>query len=294
MAVNEHGQAVSENFSSARNRVKHLSILKGLLKGITADRVITKNDVIYLNAWLREHDSLAEIQTCRLLDGVLGDALGSNNFNAEVSTLLVKFDSFIDELILDDFNLIDISLGFVAGICANNQINDKEVAQLKTFLNSDCLLRESWPFNEVFQFISNKKLNKNKLLILLNGITGNRFFETGSAETLAISLPFDGCNIKSFKGSLICFTGKFSFGNRKECEEVAIANQADVHTKVVKGLDYLVIGENSSRDWIFGSYGRKIQKAISFKNKGERIKIISEACFFENAKVPKNLKQRED
>ncbi|EOK6384613.1 NAD-dependent DNA ligase, partial [Escherichia coli] len=45
---------------------------------------------------------------------------------------------------------------------------------------------------------------------------------------------------------------------------------------------FLVIGTLSSRDWKFSSHGRKIEKAISYRDdNGAKLKIISEEMLFD-------------
>ena len=51
--------------------------------------------------------------------------------------------------------------------------------------------------------------------------------------------------------------------------------------KDVSGLtDYLVVGNLGSEQWYYGSYGRKIEKAIELQNQGKPISIIEEDDFF--------------
>ena len=50
---------------------------------------------------------------------------------------------------------------------------------------------------------------------------------------------------------------------------------------VTKKINYLVIGTLSSRDWKFSSHGRKIEKAISYRDdEGVELEIISEEMLF--------------
>jgi hypothetical protein len=45
---------------------------------------------------------------------------------------------------------------------------------------------------------------------------------------------------------------------------------------ITKDLNYLVIGEVGSRDWIHSTHGRKIEKAIDYNDRGCRIAIVTE------------------
>ena len=50
---------------------------------------------------------------------------------------------------------------------------------------------------------------------------------------------------------------------------------------ITQKLDFLVVGTLSSRDWKFSSHGRKIEKAVSYRDdNGAKLKIISEEMLF--------------
>ena len=53
-------------------------------------------------------------------------------------------------------------------------------------------------------------------------------------------------------------------------------------SSVTLKTDYLVIGDLSSRDWKFSSFGRKIEKAIEYRDSGKSdVAIISEQMWLE-------------
>ena len=41
-------------------------------------------------------------------------------------------------------------------------------------------------------------------------------------------------------------------------------------------LDYLIVGTLNSRDWIYQSFGRKIEKAKEYQKQGHKVKVITE------------------
>ena len=51
---------------------------------------------------------------------------------------------------------------------------------------------------------------------------------------------------------------------------------AETNSSVNKSVDYLVIGTLASRDWLYTSHGRKIEKALLIKREGCDIKVITE------------------
>ncbi len=51
---------------------------------------------------------------------------------------------------------------------------------------------------------------------------------------------------------------------------------AQTNSSINKSVNYLVIGTLASRDWLYTSHGRKIEKALLLKRGGSEIKVIAE------------------
>ncbi|MDK2956512.1 MAG: hypothetical protein PWQ57_2008 [Desulfovibrionales bacterium] len=100
----------------------------------------------------------------------------------------------------------------------------------------------------------------------------------GAAHSFSTTLPLDTPypNI-CFAAATFCLTGKFACGTRTKCQQV-VEKLGGVNHKVVRlDTNYLVIGSIGSRDWIHTSYGRKIEKAVNYKEKkGASIAIVCE------------------
>jgi NAD-dependent DNA ligase len=84
-----------------------------------------------------------------------------------------------------------------------------------------------------------------------------------------------------FLGRLFCFTGKFSYGTRTICEQACLKMGAVVHPRIVEKTSFLIVGEVGSRDWAHSAMGRKIERAISLRDKGAVIGIVSERTWLE-------------
>ena len=77
-------------------------------------------------------------------------------------------------------------------------------------------------------------------------------------------------------GRYFCFTGKFIFGTRQQCESRIGVAGGQIHKYPRLDTAYLVVGEIGSRDWIHSNSGRKIERAIELRQRGATIGIISE------------------
>lgn len=75
----------------------------------------------------------------------------------------------------------------------------------------------------------------------------------------------------------VCFTGKFAYGTRETCKTIAKSKGAMISNAVTQDLDVLIIGKLGSPHWKYFSYGRKIERAIIYNNKGKQIVLLSEA-----------------
>lgn len=72
------------------------------------------------------------------------------------------------------------------------------------------------------------------------------------------------------------FTGTCAFGNRKQCQE-ATDSLGGINAKGVnKSLNYLVLGTYVTDSWAHENYGRKIEKAMVYRDKGVDLVIITE------------------
>jgi NAD-dependent DNA ligase len=82
----------------------------------------------------------------------------------------------------------------------------------------------------------------------------------------------------SFVKRTFMFTGKFTFGTRKDCQNAVLSRggSAPDHKSVSRLIDFLVIGTEGSNAWRRGTYGNKIEAAILARREYGSPAIISE------------------
>ena len=79
-----------------------------------------------------------------------------------------------------------------------------------------------------------------------------------------------------WNGKLVCLSGEFSFGSKKEVESFLAAKGATVSPSVTKKLNVLILGQGGSDAWKYGNYGSKYEKAKQLNEKGCSIEIYKE------------------
>lgn len=174
-------------------------------------------------------------------------------------------------------------LGICGGLIADGQLNDLEIKFLRTWLNEHSELASTWPGEVVMRRIESvledgvvSDEERTHLLTTLEQLVGGSFVETGAVPSAASDLPVDAQEVVTVAGKSFCFTGQFLYGTRRTCEAAVTARGGSV-SSVKRSLDFLVIGELSSREWKFTSFGTKIQEAVALREQGHCLKVVSEA-----------------
>jgi NAD-dependent DNA ligase len=174
-------------------------------------------------------------------------------------------------------------IGICSGIVADDHLNDREVQFLSTWMAEHPGVAEQWPGSEVVRRIREIMADgiitaeeRTDLLDALQKISGNFFSETGAAAEEGPALPIDDDPSIFFKDMTFCFTGQFIFGTRANCERAVLKLGGMPIDNITKRLNYLVIGTMIEPHWINTTYGRKIEKAVSYRDEGCDLVIVSE------------------
>ena len=181
---------------------------------------------------------------------------------------------------------IDELIGLCKGIVADGTVNLDEAHFLQGWLESNRESRDAWPCSVLYPRIQSmledgtlQNEEERELLGLLLQVTGGnpQALDAHSlTSTLPLRRPVPDVLIPS---NAFCFTGKFLYGTRSKCEEAVLLRGGKVVESITEDLDYLVIGLVGSRDWVHSTFGRKIEKAVGYRDKGIPITIVAEEHF---------------
>lgn len=179
-------------------------------------------------------------------------------------------------------------LGICTGILADGSLNDEEIRFLGLWLSENEELVNTWPGEVVYTRIQNvladniiTEEERGQLKNTLSELIGGTLQETGAAFGSSTSLPVDNVDSIEIAGNTFCFTGKFLYGTRAACERAIKERNGIAISTVRMDLNYLVIGTMTSRDWAHTSHGRKIEKAIDYKQRNRSMFILSEKQWVE-------------
>jgi NAD-dependent DNA ligase len=179
----------------------------------------------------------------------------------------------------------DISefLGLAKGLLADGEVTEAEAKLVAEWVATHQTAAEQWPMPQLIarleRIFRDQKVDESErreLAEILSSIVG------GTAgvvlgEDAATQLPLDTPPPHfSWIDAVFVFTGKFAFGTRGDCQYQVTKLGALCEKDVTMRTRYLVIGTFGSRDWVHTAFGRKIQKAVKYREAGARIAIVAE------------------
>ncbi|WP_037385663.1 BRCT domain-containing protein [Serratia sp. DD3] len=281
-------------FNYTKNRDKLFANLVSIIDGVLADGVVRDDEVLYLDTWLLEakhiiNNGVIKSLSARVSD-ILTDRIITDDEREELKGSLYKIQKDILDIPDVDFYSVESDLHLLNGLCkgliADRQLSDDEIHYLDWWLTQNGILKNNYPGKELYSLIKSilsdgviTKDESSKLHTTLIDFTGCDL-DSGVVDGLATRLPINADATVNLTNKTFCLTGVFMAGKRASIEMVIEKAGGKLSSGVTKNINYLVIGTLSSRDWRFSSHGRKIEKAVSYRDRGEDIKIISEEMLF--------------
>ena len=176
---------------------------------------------------------------------------------------------------------IDELVGLARGIVADGAVTQGEVEFLQKWLAANMAISDQPLIRRLYTRVNEVLADGiadaeecGELLDTLNSFS-SRDFELG--EVLKSStLPLcDPAPALRFAGRRYCFTGTFSFGQRRACEAAVVERGGDAGS-LTQRTNVLVVGMYATESWKHSAFGTKIIKAVDLRESGVPICIVSE------------------
>lgn len=181
-----------------------------------------------------------------------------------------------------DDRQIDTLIGLSKGVLADRVVNQKEAEFLHTWLvqsrqatNNPIILNLLEKLDSMLEDGVLDSEESAELISTLWKIAGGtaELGELAKTSNLPVDHPMPEVE---FDGNSFLFTGTCAYGTRKQCQAL-IDDLGGVNAgSVNKSLDYLVLGTYVTDSWIHESFGRKIEKAMDYREKGHGVVIVTE------------------
>lgn len=278
---------LSQAFSFSREKQKSVHGLKGILAGIVADKRLNEKEFLFLDSWLKSQQYLAEDDDVKDILSRVGDILEDGVISLEeLAQMQVRLEEIISsksEDETDQVGKINELIGFLTGIAADGVLNDQEVSAMLTWLDNNEATKNKWPASVIVSrleiiledgIITDEE--REDLLTTVNQFTEYDSYTDFSGVEASTEVWEDEIDSLVLPGTTFCLTGDFVSGDRYSVDTMLHCLGAETKSNVNKSVDYLVIGTLASRDWLYTSHGRKIEKALLLKRKDIPIKVITE------------------
>lgn len=278
-------------FHYFKNRDKAFANLISIIDGLLSDGHLDQKEILYLDTWLLDSEEISDNHCVKAIRRRIADILADGVIApSEIKSLkadLLKIQKELIDLPWLNLDSIESDRHLLEGLCkgmlANNQLTDAEIKYLRWFLSVNGALKNNYPGKELYTLIEDiladgliTEDERELLRQALISFTGCDL-ASGIVDGLSTQLPIDNIDALDFTGATVCLTGEFIYGKRSLCEAELRLQGANVISNITQKLDYLIIGTLSSRDWQYKAHGRKIEKAVSYRDeKGIPLKIISE------------------
>ena len=155
----------------------------------------------------------------------------------------------------------------VSAIIADHDISDREITELEAWLEAHSELKGFYPFDKIYEVVEG---------IMLDGVMDAEEKEV-LLKILDAFINPQTQNVEiDFNGKLVCLSGEFNYGSKKQVEDWLCAKGAEIAKSVTGKLDVLILGEAGSAAWKYGNYGSKYEKACQLNEKGKKIVIVKE------------------
>lgn len=177
---------------------------------------------------------------------------------------------------------IDELIGICKGLISDQRLNEEEVLFLTSWLKANQEAADQWPAKVLLPRIDRildddliLDEERVELFSLLAEIVGQAKHNGATNNSTALPLTKPAPPV-FFTNHRFCLTGRFVVGSRANVEHEIKERGGAVDANVTAETNFLVIGEIGSRDWLHSTHGRKIEKAVSYVERGHPIALISE------------------
>lgn len=263
--------------------------LDGLLDGITADHVITDEERDRLLAWLDANRVYRDVhpfsQLGDHLEAVLADGLLTME-EAEDLLFVVRRYTTVNPHFDALRGGIQSLLGLVAGMAADGELHEHELARLSAWMAEWEHLKSLFPYDECDALVTTLRTGGPQPAAI------ERFHQlvhelpvAGDGGLDASSLTIRGvCAVNpliEFPARTFVFTGESAKGTRAVLEEHVRQRGGLTHGRVTRDTHYVVVCDGSNPLWAFSCYGRKVEQAYMLRKQGHPVQLIHEVDFWD-------------
>ncbi len=292
-------------FASKTDEIQRgMEILKGIVSGVALDYELTDCEVAGLAKWLSENGHLLEHEPFSTLATLITDALSDGVLDADEREEILDWClTYTESEPAKCFvtRAVRQLIGLIHGLTIDGKVTENEIRDLNDWLLDFESCSGVWPFNELRtrldRVLADGRISESERQDMETYLRQFSFQEVedrmihdtvgtkGGApvSNAPIYESFTALcdrNVKiTFEERCFCFTGQARTGARKELCKLVMDRGGTSRSALSRKVHYLVIGGQSNPNWVYQSYGRKIEAAEGLRRDGHEIFILHEDDF---------------
>lgn len=277
---------------------KAINTLRGMVAGVSSNDGISPTEIQEISNWCSLHAHLRDrhpfSELLPVIEASLQDGVIDADEQEDILWLCNNFTAsggYYDDMT----SSIQFLNGMVHGMMADGELDDKEIATLKFWLDANDYLQGTYPFDELTamvhtiladNIITNDE--KNALLAFMSNLVefkdSYNLIESDFTELrqkYSVSGVCAYCPEVEIAGKLFCFTGESYRSTRAEIRAEVERLGGVFRPSVSRKTDFLVVGNAGNPCWAYSCYGRKIEEAMNLRKEGAKVQIINETDFWD-------------
>ena len=270
--------------------------LEGLLKGIALDGKLQPVEALALRKWCssggRDGERSPFREVIAQVEAAIEDGALTDEERADLLWMCAKSvapGGYYDLASADMQRLH----GLLAGVGADRKVSEREIAGIRSWLESVQYLKGTWPYDEteaaLTRILADGRIDEDeqRFLVAFTRSFLERTAPKGTGTGLGADLlRYSACAVNpaiEFEGRRFCVTGAGPPAARSRLAR-AVAQLGGVPVlHVERNLDYLVVAAERDVAWAFSAFGRKVEEAIALRQEGLPVSIVHEDDFWKAA-----------
>lgn len=266
---------------------KDLQTLVGILKGIKSDRKITEVEKNQVHAWINTTKLYEHRKPYFDIISLLRESLEDNILTEEECENIIWFCNQVIKK-TGYYQVITAGIqrliGILKGIAIDDEINYDELSYLKDWLDENEYLKNTFPYDEIYNLTLNVILDKkitseeqSAILNFCNHIAGDSSKVANNEMVHLLKTGFYQIDPDIIiPEKTFCITGISKTYKRREIAEKIELYGGYVVDRISTKLNYLIVCDEKNSCWAFTCHGRKIEQAIGYRKKGSNMVIVHE------------------
>jgi hypothetical protein len=282
MSELEHGGKALASIHRKANDKKFFCYFTGFLEGIAASGDLEPGEISPLvDQCLEFAANVSDTDAIDFVQDFEIDLLEHESIVNAIEYRSQEIDNACDKSSLNRF------MGYCAGIACDDLIKFREAQGIVEYAEQNPAVLAD-PLAKSIVYICRDALidgvidqgESTDICEAITRLVGDSYADTGLSSLGGVpafpegALPHD---LSALDGMTVVFTGNFEAKPRRILEDQLAEFNASIARTITKKTDFIIVGSEAARDWVFTHKGNKLSKALEMYHKAQRPIFISEA-----------------